>query len=282
MLGLFEKEDSRIFNRIFKTVKSEKRATRQRSFSKAQTTCQLHFLDLELGLENVVDWRFMLAQQYSGLTPKGHHRPCFTSPSDVHPDLTEDVFREALEYARDFTTVMDNGFLAPTARGTSMYHNTIANIRELMAEKGWKSENVANLPYTNSPDGSIKITVATGSVSTGIKGASGPKLKEKGKTPSVVDGQMSLFDPDNYTVEQQEGKLWYLVIYVDRSRQEIRMELSKPVFDKCNQVGDWSSRIIMGPIPLQNVQISLPPDEEVPNISISPIEPSETDMAVGY
>ena len=224
----------------------------------------------------------MLVQQYSSFTPKGHHRPCFASPSDVHPDLTEEMFRKALEYARDTTTVLDNGFLPPTARGTFMYHNSIAKIRELMAEKGWKSENVANLPYTISPDGSVKITVATGSFPTGIKGGSGPKLKEKGRTPSVVDGQMTLFDPDNYTVEQQEGKLWYLVIHVDRSRQEIRMELSKPVFDKSNQVKDWSNRIIMDPIPLQNVQISLPPDEEVPTISISPIEPSETDMAVGY
>lgn len=224
----------------------------------------------------------MLAQQYSSLTPKGHHRPCFASPSDVHPDLTEEMFRKALEYARDATTVLDNGFLPPTARGTFMYHNTTAKIRELMAEKGWKSENVTNLPYTISPDGSVKITVATGSPSTGIKGGFGPKLKEKGKTPSIVDGQMTLFDPDNYTVDQQEGKLWYLVIYVDRSRQEIRMELSKPVFDKSNQVSDWSKRIIMDSIPLQNVQISLPPDEEVPTISISPIEPSGTDMEVGY
>ena len=224
----------------------------------------------------------MLAQQYSSLTPKGHHRPYYASPSDVHPDLTEDVFREALEYARDFTTIMDNGYLAPTARGTSMYHNSTAKIRELMAEKGWKSENVTNLPYTISPDRSVKITVATGSPSTGIKGGFGPKLKEKGKTPSIVDGQMTLFDPDNYTVDQQEGKLWYLVIYVDRRRQEIRMELSKPVFDKSNQVSDWSNRIIMNPIPLQSVQISLPPDEDVPSINISPIEPSEPDMAVGY
>lgn len=61
MLGLFEKEDRHIFNRIIKTVESEKRATRQRSFSKAQTTCQLHFLDLELGQENVVDWRFIVS-----------------------------------------------------------------------------------------------------------------------------------------------------------------------------------------------------------------------------
>lgn len=224
----------------------------------------------------------MLAQQNSSLTPKGHQRPYFASPSDVHPDLTEDVFREALEYARDCTAIMDNGHLAPTARGTFMYHNSIAKICELMAIKGWKSESVKNLPYTISEDGSVKITVATGDASTGIKGGSGPKLKEKGNTPSVLDGQMTLFDPDYYATDQQEGKLWYLVIYVDRNRQEIRMELSKPHFDKNNQVNGWSSRIIMNPIPLQSVQISLPPDEEVPTISISPIEPSETDMAVGY
>ena len=224
----------------------------------------------------------MIAQQHSSLTPKGHHRPCFESPSDVHPDLSEDMFRKALEYARDSTTVLDNGFLAPTARGTFMYHISIAEIRELMAEKGWKSENVTNLPYTISPDGSVKITVATGSASTGVNGGSGPKLKEKGKTPSVVDGQMTLFDTDNYTVDQQEGKLWYLVIYVDYYQQEIRMELSKPHFDENNQVGGWIKRIIMNPIPLQNVQISLPPDEDVPTINISSIEPIEPDTAVGY
>ena len=224
----------------------------------------------------------MLAQQHVSLTPKGHQRPCFESPSDVHPDLTEEMFRKALEYARDTTTVLDNGFLPPTARGTFMYHNTIAKICELMAEKGWKSESVKNLPYTISAGASVKITVATGDASTGKKGGSGPKLKEKGKTPSFVDGQMTLFDPDNYAVDQQEGKLWYLVIHVDYCHQEIRMELSKPVFDKSNQVKGWSSRIIMNPIPLQNVQISLPPDEDVPTISISAIEPSETDMAAGY
>ncbi len=41
---------------------------------------------------------------------------------------------------------------------------------------------------------------------------------------------MTLFDTDYYATDQQEGKLWYLVIYVDRNRQEIRMELSKPTF----------------------------------------------------
>ena len=181
MLGLFEKEDSRIFNRIFKTVESEKRVTRQRSFSKAQTTCQLHFLDLELGLENVVDWRFMLAQQCSSLTPKGHQRPCFASPSDVHPDLTEEVFRRALSMHGTSLPSWITVILPPTARGTSMYHNSIAKFRELMAEKGWKSENVTNLPYTISPDGSVKITVATGSASTGVNGGSGPKLKREGQ-----------------------------------------------------------------------------------------------------
>lgn len=84
----------------------------------------------------------MFAQQLDSLTPKGHQRPCFASPSDVHPDLSEEMFRKALEYARDTTTVLDNGFLPPAARGTFMYHNTIAKICELMAEKGWKSESV--------------------------------------------------------------------------------------------------------------------------------------------
>lgn len=84
----------------------------------------------------------MLARQLDSLTPKGHLRPCFAAPSDVHPDLTEDMFRKALEYARDCTTVLDNGYLPPTARGTFMYHNSIAKICELMAEKSWKSESV--------------------------------------------------------------------------------------------------------------------------------------------
>lgn len=123
----------------------------------------------------------MLARQYCSLTPKGHQRPCFASPSDVHPDLTEDVFREAVEYARDCTAIMDNGHLAPTARGTFMYHNSIAKICELMAIKGWKSESVKNLPYTISEDGSVKITVATGDASTGIKGGIWPKTKRKGQ-----------------------------------------------------------------------------------------------------
>lgn len=56
----------------------------------------------------------------------------------------------------------------------------------------------------------------------------------------------------------------------------------KATFCRKNQVGGWIKRIIMNPIPLQSVQISLLPDEEVPTISISPIEPSETDMEVGY
>lgn len=75
----------------------------------------------------------------------------------MHPDLTEDMFRKALEYARDSTTVLDNGFLAPTARGTFMYHISIAEIRELMAEKGWQSKNVTNLLYTISPDGPSRL-----------------------------------------------------------------------------------------------------------------------------
>ena len=123
----------------------------------------------------------MLARQYSSLTPKGHHRPCFASPSDVHPDLSEEMFRKALEYARDTTTVLDNGFLPPTARGTFTYHNTIAKICELMAEKGWKSESVKNLPYTISADASVKITVATGDASTGKKGGIWPKAKREGQ-----------------------------------------------------------------------------------------------------
>ena len=123
----------------------------------------------------------MFAQQLDSLTPKGHQRPCFASPSDVHPDLSEEMFRKALEYARDTTTVLDNGFLPPTARGTFMYHNTIAKICELMAEKGWKSESVKNLPYTISADASVKTTVATGDASTGKKRRIWPKAKREGQ-----------------------------------------------------------------------------------------------------
>lgn len=226
----------------------------------------------------------MAPNQFAHLTPAGHQRRSYKSPSDVHPDLNESTLREALEYARDSTAVSDNGFLAPTGYGTFMYHHAIAKIRELMAGMGWESQSVRNLPYTISPDGSIKITAATGNESTGIKGGSGPILKEKGNTPSALSGQMTLFDPSQYSIEQYEGEgtLWYVVFFVDRKHQEIRLELSKPFFDENNKVKAWVHRIILDPVSLQNIHVSLPPNEAIPTIEISPINPSETDIAVGY
>lgn len=224
----------------------------------------------------------MLAPQIDGLTPKRHRRHYFTTPSDVHPDLSDMIFRKVLESARDSTTISDNGYLAPTGPGTLMYHFAIAKIRELMAEKNWKPDSVRNLPYAISPDGSVKITTATGDASTGIKGRQGPQLKGKGIMSSVLNGQLALFDADDYLADQQQGKLWYLVFYVDKRQQEIRMELSRPNFNADNQVKGWINRIIMSPVPLQNNQISLPPVEDIPSINISPIDQDNTGIAVGY
>lgn len=224
----------------------------------------------------------MQALLSNSLTPKGHRRHRFARPSDVHPDLTEEMFREVLEYARDSTTVSDNGFLAPTGPGTFMYHYGISKIRELLAEKGWKSDSFRNLPYTVSQDESVKITLATGNATTGIKEGLGPQLKEKGRTPSFLNGQMTLFNPDDYAVDQPQGTLWYLVFHVDRKLQEIRMELSMPVFDNTNQVKGWVHRIIMDPVPLQNTRTTLPFNEEVPLIDISPVSSGNADIAVGY
>jgi len=128
----------------------------------------------------------------------------------------------------------------------------------------WRRLNESNLALVVNQDGTIAISVATGTEQTGkpdvIPQTSSPKgTKTAGAVQ--VNGQGILFPEWAKALEESLAKgraTWIFLIYRDKETREIRCELSRPISMTADgYVNGWSERIILKPTPFDGPE-SLP------------------------
>lgn len=158
---------------------------------------------------------------------------------------------------------------AANAPGSYRYFAGIRNIRDLLAPKGWEPEKINNLELTVSRSKKVAIMIASGDKLTGILGNGDPRTRnDKGnQTAKRVDlnARQLSFSGDGWelqnNLEDERWVTWVLLHHVDEISNEMRMEVSLPIYmDEFNHVSQWRERLILPSIPFGSNSPLLKPE----------------------
>jgi hypothetical protein len=150
---------------------------------------------------------------------------------------------------------------SPIAPGLYQWNETVRMLREYGVGLGWGRNNDNGLPTIINPEGTIAICVSSGDEKTGIATATpGTKHKKGPRTAAfVTSNQMQLALGEYITMQKGpvyssvDGRAlatWTLLFFPDHESEEIRSELSLPIFIASGDINGWSERIILPAIPL--------------------------------
>jgi hypothetical protein len=175
--------------------------------------------------------------------------------------LSIPLLREAVEQGeaeRNRSTPND----PPCAPGTYAWIGTTRALRERLTPAGWERNDDGNLSTVISPDKKMSISVVSGDMSTGIRGAS-PKTKHRRGSMSIYAissnaKQLPLFPEDHQVMN--EGRLHWLLL-ICKDGDTLRYELSLPSAVNSGQVTEWNERIILPPIDFSDLGSLIPIDQ---------------------
>ena len=173
---------------------------------------------------------------------------------DLSVGLIHDIVKIAYSYVEDLTR-----FAPVNSKGIELHLRATECLRDRLSGVGWRVDNSENVPSIVSADGKLRIACsATGGPDTGVIAGS-PTLSERGKGTLRLAGceraetlpipGLEEFAPCSI-VKLDNAAFWYLLMHIDESNAEIRMELSEPVFYSDGTQLDWKDRVILPPISL--------------------------------
>lgn len=149
------------------------------------------------------------------------------------------------------------------SKGTELQMRATENLRDRLCSMGWELSNAEQVPCVFSRRDNIRIACSTdGGASVGVDYPAKPTLREKGKgtirlaghkdnnTPPFPEFEAFLADDE---LQKFDGlDFYYLLMHLDETREEIRVELSKPVFSDKGVTLGWDRRIILPPISISS------------------------------
>jgi len=179
----------------------------------------------------------------------------FISPApriveDIHPDLSCELFAEALSRAFHEHATSVNGFAPPSGLGQVMYIFVTQSLREALSTlPGWHPSDQNNIARMVHSSSGVSIICSGGDENTGREAGMPSTRSTKGTGTAQLAGQLSMFDQ---SVPEACNKIWYFLYYVDLSKREIRCELSNPArIESGSAIDFWSHRVFLPAIPLE-------------------------------
>lgn len=177
----------------------------------------------------------------------------------VSPDLSVQLIHDAIIAAYDPHVNSLSGFAPIGSKGTELQMRVTENLRDCLCAMGWKMSNAEQVPCVLSGRDNVRIVCSTdGGTSVGIDYPAKPSLREKGKGTIRIAGHKgndtaplpgfeTLLEDDEI---EKCNKLdfYYLLMHIDEAREEIRVELSKPIFNDKGATLGWDCRIILPPV----------------------------------
>ncbi len=180
-------------------------------------------------------------------------------------ELTEGVLatlgiskRDVVDAVRDgLTEGLRLGAEAPKiAPGFYAWAGTVASLRASLASSGWKQADKQNLPTIMSPDGRVRLIVASGDSGTGqlasTPSTSNPKgraVEEHVRSNAPGRGQQIqlAFDIDVDSNRKATGdcQTWILLYRHDVAQQASFAEVSLPLEIEGGKVTRWGDRAII-------------------------------------
>ncbi|MCZ0926349.1 hypothetical protein L0636_00415 [Halomonas janggokensis] len=169
-----------------------------------------------------------------------------------------------------------------SALGTRYWHECVAVLREKLLARGWQLEDAHNQPRVALEYGNgAKLTLIAcgGDVNTGTNKMPKTRNSKGSQTQAAVNSnayQHSLelentLPSVSASQETFEG-CWFFLVYHDSSLNEIRMEISKPLEFSLGRITNWSNRIILPSVKLDNYSVNEDDFDASPDIDI-PIVP---------
>jgi hypothetical protein len=222
-------------------------------------------------------------------SPHFHHAPVIDDPvlvrarlQELHPDLHISIFHDAIRgglSGRNETTRAS----APTAPGIQQWLKTVEDLRTLLATMQWHIHEERNCPFISSPEQKISIVVMTGSSETGKNGLTTPTNQaEKGSVAESFSkkNQFELFFNQNAFEFVKENKIetrvWVLLYHYDKMIKEVRFELSLPTGFDNRKITEWGERLILGSIPNNPDDFTIPKDKPNPPASVEVVPKTGT------
>jgi hypothetical protein len=158
----------------------------------------------------------------------------------------------------------------PQYHGSTMWGQTVAALRELLAPLGWFRREPDIYPLTAHEEQCMAIVVAAGDEYTGDRFGDPSTRSQKGRyTVNAVAANATHDMFADYLPKQNETgsgeATWLLLHHTDLAAKEIRIELSRPVDMGGGKVTGWSERILLGSIPIGDDWVEVAPPD-VPDI----------------
>ncbi len=166
--------------------------------------------------------------------------------------LTVDILSNAVE-AGYFSRISRTDNDAPNAAGTYQWNETLRMLREQLAVRGWERSNAGGFPIIVDAKNNVALCVSSGDQFTGIWNKIPSTKNHKGaRTADRVESnaQLLLFPEMDADVRFDDRAIptWFLLFYTDG--EEVRSELSLPIFIDGGKINGWRERIILPPISL--------------------------------
>jgi hypothetical protein len=143
--------------------------------------------------------------------------------------------------------------------GNTMYCNALASLGQLLAQSGWRRDDPSGHPLVINRERKIALTVAASDSNTGNADLSKPPSTRPSKGPrteeAVEENELLLF-PDMFSMSDHRHPLdgyefWWLLMYADDIKNELRLELSKGIrMSKERSIAGWSERVMLASQPL--------------------------------
>jgi len=189
---------------------------------------------------------------------------------DIDKDLTHGIehyiFRDALQSGLLLSKSVTE-FHPVTAGGSRAWEEIVATFRQLVIEKydGWMATQKNGMPVLINSEKGLTIVVTSGDEHTGLRDAPSPRTKNaKGHvTENFVGRNYDLFEEklDNYEAcsSVDSHQTWILLYSFDKSRSEVRYELSLPTNTALSgskgkiKICEWQKRIIFPPVSFNDI-----------------------------
>lgn len=167
--------------------------------------------------------------------------------------------------------------------GTDIYHESMEQLHQRLAERGWRLVYVDHQPRLLHPDGLISFTIASGVDVASPDHRRKPRTRRKGKaTRDSMEGPQAnvatLLDVPEEVVQEKElvaaakkAPLWLLVH--ERTERGLNLELSRPAgMTDSGIVTDWDDRIIIGFLDLDgDLSVFDHPDDGGIHVAVEPL-----------
>ncbi|EHK7404367.1 TPA: hypothetical protein KDY52_001301 [Vibrio parahaemolyticus] len=193
--------------------------------------------------------------------------PDLTPTLGISPTIFRDAIQSGLILYKSTTK-----FHPVTAGGSRAWEEIVASFRLSVVEnyQGWKAIQENGMPILVNPPLGITIVITSGDTNTGLTDSLPPKTKNaKGQvTENYVGKNYDLFGSAEDTpqiIKIDSNQTWVFLYTVDKSKKEIRFELSLPTDTSISgakgkiKICDWQKRVIFPPVSFDDI-----PDDYVP------------------